>query len=60
MFLLTVYFFKICPGCTSPCNVPLVNIGMYVRMTPANISTLFQRFLLVDATSRRGTMSNQR
>ena len=32
MFLLTVYFFKVCPGCTSPCNVPLVNIGMYVTM----------------------------
>ena len=27
---------------------------------PANISTLFQRCLLVDATSRRGTTSNQR
>ena len=27
---------------------------------PANISTLFQRCLLVDATSRRGTISNQR
>ena len=32
MFLLTVYFFKVCPGCTSPCNVPVVNIGIYVRM----------------------------
>ena len=30
------------------------------RPIPANISTLFQRCLLVDATSRRGTMSNQR
>ena len=27
---------------------------------PANISTLFQRCLLVDMTSRRGTTSNQR
>ena len=26
----------------------------------ANISTLFQRFLLADTTSRRGTTSNQR
>ena len=32
MFLLTVYFLKVCPGCTFPCNVPVVNIGMYVRM----------------------------
>ena len=30
------------------------------RTNPANISTLFQRCLLVDATSRRGTTSNQR
>ena len=28
--------------------------------SPANISTLFQRCLLADATSRRGTTSNQR
>ena len=32
MFLLTEYFFKVCLGCTSPCNVPVVNVGMYVRM----------------------------
>ena len=30
-----------------------------INNIPANISTLFQRCLLVDATSRRGTMSNQ-
>ena len=32
MFLLTVYFFKVFPGCTFPCNVSVVNVGMYVRM----------------------------
>ena len=31
-----------------------------LRYFPANISTLFQRCILVDATSRRGTTSNQR
>ena len=34
----------------------MYNIDRY----PANISTLFQRFLLVDMTSRRRTTSNQR
>ena len=33
MFLLKVYFFRVCPGSTSPCNVAVVNIGMYVRIT---------------------------
>ena len=32
MFLLTAYFFRVYPDCTSPCNVPVANIGMYVRM----------------------------
>ena len=26
------YFFKVSPGCTFPCNVPIVNIETYVRM----------------------------
>ena len=26
-----VYFLKVCPDCTSPCNISVVNIGMYVR-----------------------------
>ena len=39
MFLLTAHFFKVYRGCTSPCNVPVVNIGMYGRMimTKANV-----------------------
>ena len=32
----------------------------YVTSIPENISTLFQRCLLVDTTSRRGATSNQR
>ena len=32
MFLLTVYFLKVCPGCISPCSVSVINIGMYVKM----------------------------
>ena len=31
-----------------------------IHNIPANISTLFQRWLLVDMTSQRGTTSNQR
>ena len=31
MFLLTAYFFKARPGCTSPCNISVVNIPMYVK-----------------------------
>ena len=32
MFLLTVFFCNVCPGCTFRCNIPVVNIEMYVRM----------------------------
>ena len=30
MFLSTVYFFKVCSGCTCPCNISVINIGMYL------------------------------
>ena len=33
---------------------------LFLNIYPVNISTLFQRCLLVDTTSRRGTTSNQR
>ena len=36
------------------------NFRLWVNALPANISTLFQRCLLVDMTSRRRTTSNQR
>ena len=32
LLLSTVYFLKVCPGCISPCNVPVIKIGMYVKL----------------------------
>ena len=44
---------------TIPIILRSTNHRLCKLLIPANISTLFQRCLLVDTTSRRGAMSNQ-
>ena len=49
-------FFKFLLGC----SINIAFLSIKVKSFPANISTLFQRWLLVDTTSWRGATSNQR